>query len=472
MAFDVGVRILLLLHWVCLTTSTSVSNPIQVTLNQSVGQESQAKVVSSDHFTRDTDVYSDRYYKFFQFDDEKFLPLPDECSYIAVANDHKNTNTSLTQITLDVNFPSIIYLDFYNAGTRKKLPGWIHEDKWTLFDKPGFLPSRRWKASKEPGSSVYGPGYVYAHAFKAGKIELKGNGGNGQGTYLPYICRQDICTLPQKRGRCGASLERWYFDGDACKKFIFGGCDGNENNFENKKQCESRCVQQNPAATTESQPEDTEKKCQIVMSQQCDRFSYQSIKTYEYSPDTYSEIGEEIEEEKLKMFDTVTITGHESCRAIFFSTRGQSVSLGRQMTDFCHQYVWLFLNVGKIFVGGQTVQGFYALNKGASACPKGDDISSAEECELAMRNWFHSTHPTALSFFLDIGRNNDLSAHCSLQTWGNNQYIFSYDNSEEPSDNIRSDLQPVCVRRNEAKITLFTAAEGKKIDMGREPCPA
>ncbi|BHF79420.1 zinc-containing alcohol dehydrogenase [Sparganum proliferum] len=50
----------------------------------------------------------------------------------------------------------------------------------------------------------------------------------------------DICNIPIKKGRCRASLERYGYNSETgkCKKFIFGGCDGNENNFHSKKECE------------------------------------------------------------------------------------------------------------------------------------------------------------------------------------------------------------------------------------------
>jgi len=33
----------------------------------------------------------------------------------------------------------------------------------------------------------------------------------------------------------------WYFDGNRCVEFIYGGCVGNDNRFETKEQCEGRC---------------------------------------------------------------------------------------------------------------------------------------------------------------------------------------------------------------------------------------
>ena len=53
----------------------------------------------------------------------------------------------------------------------------------------------------------------------------------------------DVCTLPKKPGRCEAYIPRFYFDSSdgRCKKFIYGGCDENGNNFFTKEECEQTC---------------------------------------------------------------------------------------------------------------------------------------------------------------------------------------------------------------------------------------
>ena len=44
-------------------------------------------------------------------------------------------------------------------------------------------------------------------------------------------------------GRCLAAKPRVYFDSSdgQCKDFIYGGCEGNANNFRNKEECEELC---------------------------------------------------------------------------------------------------------------------------------------------------------------------------------------------------------------------------------------
>ncbi|XP_076360877.1 papilin-like isoform X2 [Tachypleus tridentatus] len=53
----------------------------------------------------------------------------------------------------------------------------------------------------------------------------------------------DICRLPVKRGPCRASFRRYYYDSihQRCLSFKYGGCQGNENNFRTHEECEARC---------------------------------------------------------------------------------------------------------------------------------------------------------------------------------------------------------------------------------------
>lgn len=53
------------------------------------------------------------------------------------------------------------------------------------------------------------------------------------------------CTLPKETGPCRGFFERFYFNNDTkkCERFIYGGCDGNDNRFETIDECTQLCDQ-------------------------------------------------------------------------------------------------------------------------------------------------------------------------------------------------------------------------------------
>ena len=57
-------------------------------------------------------------------------------------------------------------------------------------------------------------------------------------------CGVDICSLPQRTGPCRALFRRYYYNARSgqCEMFTYGGCQGNSNNFRTASQCEERCV--------------------------------------------------------------------------------------------------------------------------------------------------------------------------------------------------------------------------------------
>ncbi|XP_067130970.1 uncharacterized protein [Centruroides vittatus] len=52
-----------------------------------------------------------------------------------------------------------------------------------------------------------------------------------------------ICEQPKDLGMCRAQIARWYYNKEIfqCEQFDYGGCGGNDNNFETKQECESKC---------------------------------------------------------------------------------------------------------------------------------------------------------------------------------------------------------------------------------------
>lgn len=55
---------------------------------------------------------------------------------------------------------------------------------------------------------------------------------------------EDVCSLPPIQGPCKAAFHRFYFDEvtGTCKPFIYGGCQGNGNNFDTLADCEGTCA--------------------------------------------------------------------------------------------------------------------------------------------------------------------------------------------------------------------------------------
>ncbi|XP_004690350.1 PREDICTED: kunitz-type protease inhibitor 2 [Condylura cristata] len=54
----------------------------------------------------------------------------------------------------------------------------------------------------------------------------------------------ESCLVSKKVGRCRASIPRWWYNATegTCQQFVYGGCDGNGNNYMTKEQCLKKCV--------------------------------------------------------------------------------------------------------------------------------------------------------------------------------------------------------------------------------------
>ena len=59
----------------------------------------------------------------------------------------------------------------------------------------------------------------------------------------PEECDLDICSLSPETGVCLAYFPRYFYNSTSgeCELFIYGGCQGNSNNFDTIEQCESTC---------------------------------------------------------------------------------------------------------------------------------------------------------------------------------------------------------------------------------------
>lgn len=79
--------------------------------------------------------------------------------------------------------------------------------------------------------------------FIYGGCDTNGNKFDTQEGCEAHCSPRAVCTLPKKAGNCFAYITRYYFDYSAqeCLEFVYGGCDGNANNFESKEACKRRC---------------------------------------------------------------------------------------------------------------------------------------------------------------------------------------------------------------------------------------
>jgi len=82
------------------------------------------------------------------------------------------------------------------------------------------------------------------------KYSNGGCGGNGNKfdskSECEGRCIKDKCALPKEEGPCGLELPRWYYESQTkqCLQFVYGGCQGNLNNFENEKECSESCLKE------------------------------------------------------------------------------------------------------------------------------------------------------------------------------------------------------------------------------------
>ncbi|KAI5930149.1 kunitz-type protease inhibitor 2 isoform X1 [Manis javanica] len=54
----------------------------------------------------------------------------------------------------------------------------------------------------------------------------------------------DFCRVSKIVGRCRASMPRWWYNvtDRSCQQFVYGGCEGNDNNYMTKKECLEKCA--------------------------------------------------------------------------------------------------------------------------------------------------------------------------------------------------------------------------------------
>jgi papilin len=82
-----------------------------------------------------------------------------------------------------------------------------------------------------------------------------------------------MCELAPLYGRCNETTRKWYFDAyiGECQEFIFSGCYGNKNNFDDKRSCENACLhddenrREDPKEETRTNPPQNDTGSRVVM---------------------------------------------------------------------------------------------------------------------------------------------------------------------------------------------------------------
>ena len=90
---------------------------------------------------------------------------------------------------------------------------------------------------------VYTSNYVTVHMIYTGCNGTHVAEPGSDPDLLPALCYEE----PQT-GRCRAYIPSYYYDADVgeCQEFIYGGCGGNENRFEDIDNCTAACMQLTP----------------------------------------------------------------------------------------------------------------------------------------------------------------------------------------------------------------------------------
>ncbi|XP_012612632.1 tissue factor pathway inhibitor 2 [Microcebus murinus] len=65
----------------------------------------------------------------------------------------------------------------------------------------------------------------------------------GAAAQAPTGNNAEICLLPLDEGPCRAQVPSYYYDRytQSCRQFMYGGCEGNANNFETWEACDDAC---------------------------------------------------------------------------------------------------------------------------------------------------------------------------------------------------------------------------------------
>ena len=85
---------------------------------------------------------------------------------------------------------------------------------------------------------------LLSHFFPTGCFCPEGYVEKDDSCILPDECDLvDLCSLPPLTGPCKGYFPKYFFNSSSgeCEQFIYGGCQGNDNNFNTVEDCEAKC---------------------------------------------------------------------------------------------------------------------------------------------------------------------------------------------------------------------------------------
>lgn len=144
------------------------------------------------------------------------------------------------------NSQSICSLPQVRGPCSRSFPQWYYDSTYgecLEFTYGGCSGNANRFSSKEScEGQCRGPG---------GRFPLSPDPQSPQGGIRPS--RDPSCLLSSDAGTCKAYIPSVYYDQNenSCKMFIYGGCGGNANRFDSRKECEAKCV-----STTRERAED------------------------------------------------------------------------------------------------------------------------------------------------------------------------------------------------------------------------
>ena len=76
------------------------------------------------------------------------------------------------------------------------------------------------------------------------------SGGDDKGSAVTE--KMSTCDMPKDPGPCRGYMVRWYWDREQqrCDRFVYGGCQGNTNNFMTLEECEAEMCDMKDGETT------------------------------------------------------------------------------------------------------------------------------------------------------------------------------------------------------------------------------